>query len=158
MKNKDILFLDLDGCIADFDKAIKDAHPYIDIDMTNEKWRDLVDHYCENKNQRIFRDLKLIEGAESAVHILDREFNIYFLSTPMYNVPYSYMDKRLWLEEHFGKVAHKKLILSHNKGLCVGKYLIDDRIKNGVENFKGEHIHFGTEKFPDWDAVLTYVL
>lgn len=24
--------------------------------------------------------------------------------------------------------------------------------------FIGEHIHFGTEKFPDWDAVCTYLL
>lgn len=157
MKDKEIMYLDLDGVIFNFDKAIKDAHPHVDIDMGNEKWRDLVDHYCENKNSRIFRNLKLIEGAEDAVHILNREFNIYFLSTPMWNVPESFMDKRLALEEHFGEVAHKKLILSHNKGLCMGKYLIDDRIKNGVENFKGEHIHFGSEKFPDWDAVLTYL-
>ena len=54
--------------------------------------------------------------------------------------------------------AFKKLILSHNKGLLLGDYLIDDRIANGVDGFKGEHIHFGTDQFPDWKSVLEYLL
>ena len=40
----------------------------------------------------------------------------------------------------------------------VGRALIDDRTKNGVKNFKGEHIHFGTENFINWNAVLKYLL
>ena len=36
-------------------------------------------------------------------------------------------------------------------------HLIDDRTANGVEKFSGEHIHFGTEKYPDWEAVLRYL-
>jgi len=39
-----------------------------------------------------------------------------------------------------------------------GKYLIDDREANGVLDFEGELIHFGTEKFPDWSSVLIYLL
>jgi len=39
--------------------------------------------------------------------------------------------------------------------------LIDDRHKNGAEGF-GEYegqewIHFGSEEFPDWETVLTYL-
>jgi hypothetical protein len=40
----------------------------------------------------------------------------------------------------------------------MGDYLIDDRTKNGAGEFKGELIHFGTDKFPDWDSVLEYLL
>jgi hypothetical protein len=29
---------------------------------------------------------------------------------------------------------------------------------NGAGEFKGEHIHFGQEKFPDWKSVLEYLL
>ena len=36
--------------------------------------------------------------------------------------------------------------------------MIDDRIANGVADFEGEHIHFGTEKFPSWKQVLDYLL
>ena len=35
--------------------------------------------------------------------------------------------------------------------------LIDDRTKNGADLFPGEHIHFGTDTFPDWSAVLDYL-
>ena len=39
-----------------------------------------------------------------------------------------------------------------------GDYLIDDRLANGVNLFKGEHIHFGSDKFPDWESVCSYLL
>ena len=38
-----------------------------------------------------------------------------------------------------------------------GDYLVDDRTKNGADRFTGEHLHFGTEKFPDWRAVTEYL-
>ena len=37
-------------------------------------------------------------------------------------------------------------------------YLIDDRDKNGAAEFEGELIRYGSEKFPDWDAVLEYLI
>ena len=68
------------------------------------------------------------------------------------------MHKREWVEKYLGKNAYKRLILSHNKHLCAGDYLIDDRTKNGAGEFKGELIQFGKEKFPDWSSVLKYLL
>ena len=55
------------------------------------------------------------------------------------------------------KEAYKRLIFSHHKNLNKGDYIIDDRTKRGVDKFDGEHIHFGTEKFPDWDTVIKYL-
>ena len=49
------------------------------------------------------------------------------------------------------------MILSHNKGLLKGHYLIDDRLKHGVEDFEGEHIHFGQLGFENWIKVITYL-
>jgi len=49
------------------------------------------------------------------------------------------------------------LILSHHKNLNAGNFLIDDRTKNGSGEFGGEHIHFGTDKFPDWKTVVRYL-
>ncbi len=28
---------------------------------------------------------------------------------------------------------------------------------NDAAEFQGEHIHFGTERFPDWKSVLEYL-
>jgi hypothetical protein len=38
----------------------------------------------------------------------------------------------------------------------IGDYLIDDRSYNGASEFKGEWIHFGSEKFPNWERVIDY--
>jgi len=39
-----------------------------------------------------------------------------------------------------------------------GDFLIDDRLANGTDKFEGEHLHFGTEKFPTWEEVLSHLL
>jgi len=44
--------------------------------------------------------------------------------------------------------------LCHHKNFLIGDILIDDRKWNGAKDFKGEWIEFGSEKFPDWDAVM----
>ena len=67
-------------------------------------------------------------------------------------------DKLKWVKQYLGEVAYKRLILSHHKNLNMGDFLIDDRTKNGVSEFIGEHIHFGTESFPNWLAVKEYLL
>ena len=61
-------------------------------------------------------------------------------------------------EKHLGCVAHKRLILSHNKHLNKGDYLVDDRDKNGANKFDGELIRFGSDVFPDWNSVLRHLL
>ena len=149
---KEIVYVDMDGVVADFDKAMFGLYPFlksIPIKKRSEK----IDKLC-SKNKRIFLDLEPIEKAVVSVMFLSNFYEIYFLSTPMWNVPESFMDKRLWLEEHFGKFAHKRLILSHRKDLANGSYLIDDRLTNGSENFKGNFIHFGSDNYKNWDEVL----
>ena len=52
----------------------------------------------------------------------------------------------------------KKVIFSSVKHLSRGDILIDDRTANGVGDFEGEHILFGSRDFPDWEAVLGYLI
>jgi hypothetical protein len=50
-----------------------------------------------------------------------------------------------------------KLIISPNKGLNRGHYLIDDCDSGkGQELFEGELIHFGHADYPDWNTVQKY--
>ena len=91
----------------------------------------------------IFEQLDLIEDAYDSVMYLRDNFDAYFLSTPVHKLPESYASKRIWIKDKFGDWADKRLILTHRKDLCIGDYLIDDRLKNGSENFKGIHLHFG---------------
>lgn len=149
----------MDGVVADFKKGVINTSSITHEDFCNGGFNceNMVDEHCE-QNPNIFLGLPPIPDAIESVNQLFNYFDIYFLSTPMYNVPQSYTDKRLWLEKHFGDKAKKRLILTHRKDLCHGDILIDDRTVNGVDNFNGLFIHFGTEKYPDWESVMKALL
>ncbi len=106
----------------------------------------------------IFGMMEPMNGAINAYERLASNFDTYILSTSPWGNDTAASDKVRWVKKYLGEVAYKRLILSHHKHLNKGDYIIDDRTKNGVENFEGEHIHFGTEQFPDWDSVVIYLL
>ena len=140
---KPIVLIDMDGVLCDFEKRKKE------LEAQGFKGNSIFKH------PDAYRDLEPIHKAIEAWNFLQEKYETYILSTPAWSNPDSWSEKRIWVEKHLGRSAHKKLILSHNKGLIIGDYLIDDRTANGVGDFKGVHIHFGTEDCPDWDAVLT---
>lgn len=156
---KRILYLDIDGVLANFDKAMEVLCPDINT-QEMRKNHDLrtkrVLELCQC-NPTVFEELEPIEGALEAVDKLFHLYEMYFLSTPMWYLPASFMGKRLWIENHFGEKAVRRLILTHRKDLCIGDYLVDDRTLNGAAKFKGLHIHFGTPEFPDWEKTLTFL-
>ena len=143
--HKPIVYIDMDGVICDFDKRAKEleVEGFIGASLF--------------KHPEAYKDLEPIEGAIEAWHALQEKYETYVLSTPAWSNPDSWAEKRKWVEKHLGKSAKKKLILSHHKGLLMGDYLIDDRIANGVADFKGSHIHFGAEEFPSWSEVLKHL-
>jgi len=146
---KKIIYFDMDGVLADFNKAVKER-------VTPE----LAVQYGENVDQipGIFNDLEPVPGAIYAFKELSQHYDCYILSTAPWGNPEAWMEKRLWVEKYLGEEGYKRLILTHNKHLNRGDYLIDDRYANGADRFEGEHILFGSEKFKDWKAVLEYLL
>lgn len=159
MEDKKILYIDMDGVVVDFYNKILEFDPTLNYNENSEEYYinyDKVDRICE-ANPYIFEDmLPLLDSVDSVV-LLDVYYDVYFLSTPMWNVPQSFTSKRNWIEKYFPHMK-KKLILTHRKDLNIGDYLIDDRLKHGVDKFQGEHIHFGTDKFPDWKTVINYLI
>lgn len=151
MEFKKILYIDMDGVCADFEAGVRSYEP----DMLWEQ--EEVDRVCE-ANPLVFEILPELSNAIKSIEILKNHYDIYFLSTPMCNVPESYMGKRKWLREKFGDWVDRRLILTHRKDLNKGDFIIDDRLVNGVEFFDGHHIHFGSEKFPDWESVLKFLI
>ncbi len=102
-----------------------------------------------------FRDLHPMLGAIDAVNRLRSVSNLFVLTAPSTRNPLSYTEKRIWIEEHFDYEFTKRLILSPDKGLLKGDFLIDDHIDGkGQERFEGKLIHFGTDAFPNWQSVL----
>ena len=148
--DKDLLqrvYVDMDNVLVDFQSGI-DPLP----ENTKEEYRDNLDDV-----PGIFSLMNPMPNAIDSYHWLANNFDTYILSTAPWNNPSAWTDKLLWVKKHLGNAAEKRLILSHHKNLLNGDYIIDDRTKRGVENFKGEHIHFGQVPFPNWDAVIDYM-
>jgi len=103
----------------------------------------------------IFLDLEPMEGAIEAYTKLSQDYDLFVISTAPWNNPSAWEDKLKWIQKHL-PIATKKLILTHRKDMIVGDYLIDDRLKNGVDKFSGTFIHFGHESFENWHKILDY--
>jgi 5'(3')-deoxyribonucleotidase len=146
MKKK-ILYVDMDNVLVDFRSGIDQ--------MSNEVLKEYEGSYDDIPG--IFAKMKPVEGAIEAYKELNEMFDTYILSTSPWENETALTDKLRWVKKYLGDVAHKRLIFSHHKNLNCGDFLIDDRLKRGVDKFKGEHIHFGTEKFPDWKTVVDYL-
>lgn len=150
----------MDGVVANFEKEINRLLPELHTSGFNDEQKHtLVEQTCMQHNH-IFRNLEPVEGSIKAVKNLFNYYDCYFLSTPMWCVPASYTGKRRWIEEHFGEMATKRLILTHRKDLAIGHYLVDDRTKHGADKFIGKHILYGSPEFPNWeiigDLLITY--
>jgi len=147
----------MDGVMCDFETAVWKLFP--EAQHLHEE--DPIRKEFIDKAQSVphfWREMPPMSGALDAFAKLSDKYEMFLLSAPSWADPLSYSEKREWVGDHLGLLADKKLILTHHKNLFTGRALIDDRIKYGVDGFKGEHIHFGTPKFPNWDAVLAYLL
>ena len=141
---------------------------YVDMDSVLVNFQSGIDALTEEKRTAfkndlddvpgIFSKMKPVDGAIEAYEELTKHFDVYILSTAPWENPSAWSDKLLWVKKYLGQTAHKRLILSHNKNLNAGDFLVDDRTANGAGEFAGEHIHFLSEQFRDWDDVLSYLL
>lgn len=83
-----------------------------------------------------FLNLKPLAGAQGAVFELEKMgYDVYILSQPLAECPESYTDKAKSIQTHFPQL-YKKIILTQNKGLCLGDYLIDDNPNKWKEPFE----------------------
>ena len=126
------LYIDMDNVIVDFKTGIEK--------ISEEEKVKYEGRYDEVP--RIFSLMDPMEGAIDAFNKLSSNYDTYILSTSPWNNPSAWQNKIVWVQKFLEKPAYKRLILSHHKNLNRGDYIIDDRIKNGVDKFEGEHIHF----------------
>ena len=156
-----ILYFDMDNVLVDFKTGINRLPEEVLADYRdkNGEYKDIDE--CPG----IFGLMDPMPGAVDAFHELSKHFDVYILSTAPWKNPSAWSDKIDWVHRHLGigseTVAHKRLIISHNKHLNRGHFLIDDRPNNGAIKFGQlsgqEWLHFGSQQFPDWPEVVAYL-
>ena len=105
----------------------------------------------------IFSHMIPLKGAiEGYNRLVELGYDVYILSTAPWENSSAWSDKLIWVKKYIGENAKKRLILSHNKNLNKGDFLIDDRVANGAGEFEGNLIRFGSDDFPNWDTVIKY--
>ena len=142
------LYFDMDGVLVDFVSALNKQS-----EQTLREYEGRLDEI-----PGLFGQMEPMAGAIDAVHRLAEQYDCYILSTAPWNNPSAWSDKVMWVTKYLDDIFHKRVIITHCKHLCKGDILIDDRGKNGTSEFEGEWIEFGSERFPNWEAVLDYLL
>ena len=146
-RTRRIVYVDLDGVLVDFASGLERVPAGI---------RDKYEGH-EDDIPGIFALMGPMAGAVDAYLELAERFDTYVLSTAPWENPSAWSDKVRWVQQHLGEAAYKRLILTHHKDLNRGDFLIDTRPNNGAAEFDGEFIQFGSDRFPDWPAVMEYM-
>lgn len=144
--NKIIIYVDMDDTIFDYKNHFIDRSKKQNIKYPQSK-------------VGFYKDLPLKENAKDVFLWLNEQeiFDVYILTAPSLENKHSYSEKAIQIENHFGFDMLNKLIISPNKGLNLGHYLIDDYDSGrGQENFNGKLIKFGSKEFLDWIQIKKY--
>lgn len=134
-----IVFLDMDGVLADFDGAIPPG-----------SGEDPPEMFVPG----FFRNLKVMPGAAAAVGALmaDPRYEVYIGSKPTTKATTCATEKYEWVGEHFPKLL-RRIVLVCDKRLLRGDFLVDDDKK--WMTFEGEFIYFDrTNPRREWVNVL----
>ena len=144
---KRVVYVDMDDTLVDFRSGVRRLP-----EVVRREYESRLDQV-----PGIYALMDPMPGAIESYLELAESFDTYVLSTAPWANPSAWSDKRLWVERHLGDAACKRLILTHHKDLNRGDVLIDDRTTHGADRFQGTFIHFGSEEYPDWPAVMEYM-
>lgn len=141
---KKILFLDMDGVLADFEAGVG-------------RWPFEQDP-PEMFVKEFFRKLPVKPGALQAVDAILKldHIDTYIGSKPTTKNLDCATEKMQWIEEHFPALL-RKMNLVCDKGLLNGHYLVDDDLQ-WKGRFPGLFLHF--DKFEpelSWHRIVTFL-
>lgn len=135
---KPIILMDMDGPLADFDRAFWDLCEQMGFEMNctrgQQSQRFATDHVVHFDDRRWirrhidttdwFRHLPVTPGALKGMATLAQLAEVWVVSKPLLLNPRCRDDKAAWLKEHFGLTYH--LILANDKSMIRGHVLVDD--------------------------------
>lgn len=136
-----VVFLDMDGVMADFEAALPAGFGWDPPEM-------FVPGF--------FRNLPVMAGAKEAIAALmaDPTLDVYVGSKHTSKVTTCASEKMEWIKEHFPPLL-RKVVLVCDKGLLRGDVLVDDDLERWKGKFDGKFIHFDQRKPREsWERVV----
>ena len=136
-----IVLVDMDGVIADFDERIyalmAERHPAIAMPAWSDRPYPLSLGVAPEHRRTLnglmhevgfFRSLRPIEGAVSALLAMAAapEADVYLCTAPLKHSVHCAKEKAEWVTDHLGVDWIDRLVLTRDKTLVRGDYLIDD--------------------------------
>jgi len=134
----------MDGVLANFQEAADKLKEKLPMELSgNLKPDEVLD----------FSTFTPMPGAIDAVAaLLDMGHEVFIASTPPWNNPDAWGQKRNWIEKYLPQLK-RKVILTHRKDFLIGDILIDDSSYRGQPDFKGTWIHVGQNGY-DWPTTV----
>lgn len=138
-----IVLVDMDGPLADFDRAFHDLctargwplHSTFETQCHRFATDCMDDNSHAAEARRIvdschwFLDLEVVDGAVDGLAELDRVAEVWICTKPLEANPYCRDDKAAWVERYLGEHWLRRLILSPDKSMVRGSILLDDAPK-----------------------------
>ncbi len=152
-----IILVDQDGVLADFDKYFisKWSEVYPDITLPNisdrktfyideavpQELQDMVK--VLPRQQGFFENLPPIDGAIDGINKLKSlGHEIFICTSPLWYYQHCVKEKYMWIEKHLGIEWVQHAILTRDKTVVRGDFLIDDK-----PEIKGAHA-------PTWEQII----
>ena len=129
-----MMFLDMDGVIADFNNGFKGKKP----ESVSKMWK-----IVEKEGEDFWKDLKLFPGAKTLWNYV-KDYDPIILSAHPYNrgekmTKDAIEGKRWWLAKHFGKAVAEKAIIKtrgDKKNYAHSNAILIDDIKKNIVEFE----------------------
>jgi 5'-nucleotidase len=152
------ILIDQDGPLADFEAGFLERwqtsfpDEYF-VSLVDRKTFKVRDDYPEELREKVesiylsqgfYLNLGLVLGASEAVRELIRlGHEVWICTSPLSRNPHCVSEKYAWVENNFGPEFVSRLVVTKDKTLIRGQYLIDDNPKiDGRFDPEWEHVLF----------------
>ncbi|RPI92930.1 MAG: 5'-3'-deoxyribonucleotidase [Chloroflexi bacterium] len=152
------ILIDMDGVISDYDQEFlqrwRSRHAdkfYVPVEARTTFY--VVDEYPEELKplaaeivleSGFFRDMVPVSGAKEALEEMRAMgFEVFICSSPLSTYQNCVLEKYEWVEEHLGAAWVRQLILTKDKTVIKGDFLIDDK-----------PLITGAQDPPDWEHIV----
>ncbi len=150
------ILLDMDGVLANFEQRVMDLfrerYPYRPSIPLNQRTtfyvkeqypkqdQPLLEEICNSRG--FYHGIPPIEGAIDAVREMEQKYELFICTSPA-RTQFCIPEKLEWIERYLGKAFTQRTIITRDKTIIMGNYLIDDKPEiKGVQQPTWEHIIF----------------